>query len=111
MTTIRRRIANRAEVYAIALRRLSKDLEYAAQRPTDWRIRGILEADEGEAASAGDRLAEALQEAETLITDGKCHFPAPVHIQVAAIRERGAKPDAIRGWANRWDAYAIAIDP
>lgn len=105
-TTNRRTIANRAEVYALQLRRLANDTEQAAKRPTDWKAAGVLEADRVETVGAGMRIREMLT------AEDEKHSPAnALHVQLAAICNVSVEPPALHAWADRWDAYALEIDP
>lgn len=110
--TARRIAANRAELFAGALRRLAGTLAHAAARPLTERERGILEADRVEAVGAGERLRTWI--AEQSVPAGEWEVPhgeASDHLLHLYRSPLKAPALAIRQWADRWDAYAIAIDP
>ena len=106
-TAARRIAASRAGTYATALRRCADDMTHAGQRPTDCRATSLLLASRFEAAEAAERLDAAI------VSRRGWRNPLPVQraaLSVADLDKLPA-PDALRGWASRWDAYATHIDP
>lgn len=100
--------ANRAELAAVALRRLARSLR-AYSVGFDSHIgtyAAILAADRGEAASALFRLGEA------------CNTAGFQSQEVAASRERfaaiaanGTPAATWEAWADAWDAWALEVSP
>lgn len=108
----RRIAANRAELFAGALRRLAGTLAHAAARPLTERERGILEADRVEAVGAGERLRTWLAEQSVPVGEWEVpHGEASAHLLHLYRSPLKAPALALRQWADQWDAYAIAIDP
>lgn len=96
-----RTVANRAEVYAAQLRRLASDMGAGDVA----RAQSTVDSDRAETLGAGERLAEALAPG---LPDGcSCH----ARIEVYAIQEGDYAIADLGRWADRWDAFALAVDP
>lgn len=104
-----RTIANRAEVYAMQLRRLANDLNAKDVA----HVRGILDADRAEALGAGERLLAAYRALPVYDAGRLAPFTWPaLPLQLDMLRAgHDVEVSALRGWAAKLETYALAVDP
>lgn len=104
-----RTIANRAEVYAMQLRRLADDLSTEDVA----RARSVIDADRAESLGAGERLLASYRALPVYDAGRLAPFTwSALPLQLDMLRAgHDVEVSALRGWAAKLETYALAVDP
>jgi hypothetical protein len=115
-----RRLADRAEVVAMSLRKLAGTARAAAALPAQTPVTSaILDADRLEAVGALDRLARLFLAPDDAGAVVACaQFEALTTKQAAVLAALGehfpriaCEPDQLERWAQQWEDWAVEGDP